>query len=105
MKLAKFGDLAMMNGQVLELFHGLKEKPFFRQNIFRASILRFSRAVLLSNFEAMVFGGNENQMFTKFTFNEGFSSIESEYLAKLPSLNYWGDPFAILVSDHYCVFS
>ncbi|CAG5108399.1 Oidioi.mRNA.OKI2018_I69.chr1.g3777.t1.cds [Oikopleura dioica] len=69
------------------------------------SILRFSRAVLLSNFEAMVFGGNENQKFTKFTFNDHFSSIESEYLSNLPSLNYWGDPFAILVPDNYCLLS
>ena len=51
----------------------------------------------------MVLGGRFYWKFTKFTFNEDFTSIEGEDLDNLPSLEYWDDPFAILVPDGYCM--
>ena len=51
----------------------------------------------------MVLGGYEEWEFTKFTFNEDFSSIEGEDLVNLPSLDSWEDPYAILVPDGYCM--
>ncbi|CAG5108397.1 Oidioi.mRNA.OKI2018_I69.chr1.g3776.t1.cds [Oikopleura dioica] len=63
----------------------------------------YARAVLLSNYEVLVLGGEDRQKFTKFSFNENFTSIEGEDLDNLPSLSSWDDPYAILVPNGYCM--
>ncbi|CAG5109592.1 Oidioi.mRNA.OKI2018_I69.chr2.g4112.t1.cds [Oikopleura dioica] len=66
----------------------------------------YARAVLFPNNEIMVLGGYSGDwMFTKFIFNEDFTSIEGEDLEHLPSLKNWDDPYAMLVPDNYCVIN
>ena len=54
----------------------------------------------------MVLGGYSGDWkFTKFIFNEDFTSIEGEDLTHLPALKNWDDPYAMLVPDNYCVIN
>ncbi|CAG5108114.1 Oidioi.mRNA.OKI2018_I69.chr1.g3639.t1.cds [Oikopleura dioica] len=63
----------------------------------------YARALLFPNNEVMVVGGDGPRKFTKFTFNDDFTSIEGEDLDHLPQTDDYDDPFAILVPDGFCM--
>ncbi|CAG5109425.1 Oidioi.mRNA.OKI2018_I69.chr2.g3965.t3.cds [Oikopleura dioica] len=61
----------------------------------------YARAVLFPYNEIMVLGGYSGDWkFTKFIFNEDFTSIEGEDLTHLPALKNWDDLSAMLVLEN-----